>query len=138
MRDYIAEEALVAEAKKLGWTLKMKNSHATQRKVEIKMSKKTEPYGFTISNSILITPHPDCCGAKILSSISTTYNERIVGILIRAALLSTWGNGSLQYTCTNEQKNIETALKKNGFKLVQTVKNPKTRRNLMLYVYNQK
>ena len=86
---------------------------------------------------ISVAGYYNCCGSKIIHSL-VYHSDLVAWILIRAAILATWGNGSLQYICTNKQKRIENALIGNGFKLVQKVRNPKTGRCLLLYVYNQK
>lgn len=136
MMDSRAVIKLEKYAEKMGYSLDIPDFHQITDSGKIELRKPKDYYygGFNIE----VFPHPDCCGTKIFSSIHDEENKTMCWILIKAAILSCWGNGSLQYTCTNEQPEIENALRGNGFKLVQKVVNPKTRAILKLYVYNQK
>lgn len=94
-------------------------------------------------NRIGIAPHPNCCGAKILHSIHTEWEDgdaedvKQATYLIRAAMVAYIGNGSLQYTVAFEnQKWIAEALEKCGFYPTQKVINPKTGALLVTYFYD--
>lgn len=94
-------------------------------------------------NEIEISPHPDCCGAKILHTLCVddySDNERVItSLLLQLAMLATRGNSSIQYTvAVPEQNIIRTELLRLGFKKGHSSKNYKTQNAIITYFYTNK